>query len=290
MLSDDEDNEILEPTKKPKTKVTYLALWEYDEHFAFYEKEKRNFTTEKTTYTKKIKSGNEVKIFNNEGRSDFQILALINKVRNDAKKWLEKNPFPLLNKEDIFWSRLTEKPPNTVISKIDLNGAYWNAALNRGIITDKTNYYLQDNFDKTDNLKEARLKSLGSLATRKEVTQYISGEEHERKIVSNETSRHLYMFLCQQIDDLMQDIAVNMQGAFFYYWDCIFTSTESTYEVQEYIRKQKFNYKTKQVTQTMVDIGNHKYIQTIEDDKMYLIQPEHYSILTADKQILHRNK
>lgn len=261
-LQQQEDIEKLE-------KISYKMLDEFDTHFNFYLNSGKTFTVEATSYTKKIKVGGKSIIFNQDGNSDFVVLALINKVRNDAKKWFKSNALPKFNEQDIFWSRLTERPPNTVITKVDINSAYWQCAMRKGIITDHTNQYLVDKYERTKKQKEARLKAFGSLATKKIITQYTNGEEID-SIIQAQPSRQLYMFICQCIDDVMSEICVTTPGAFFYYWDCIFTGNESTEEVINFIKKTGYSSKTEETVQSIMQIGNHKYIMTTEPEKVYL--------------------
>lgn len=263
-----EDENFIEEVQK-KTKVRYEKLDNYDEMFDNMVNEKRNFTTESTTYTRKIKYGNSTIIFNEDGDSDFKTLALINKVRNDAKHWFSKNDIPTFNEHDIFWSRLTERPPQTIITKIDLKSAYWQCALKKGIITERTNEYLNDQYSKTKAQKSARLKAFGSLATKKQIVVYLEGIEHTTGF-SIQPSRSLYMYICASIDGVMQTACREISGAFFYYWDCVFTGEESTKEVIDYILKKGYAYHTEDVIHTVETIGNNKYLITQETDKIFL--------------------
>lgn len=266
------DEQQEEKTQK-KQKIRYLSLNEYDEFFDFFIKQRTTFLVEHTSYTKKIKQGNQTLIFNEKGESDYTILALINKVRNDAKKWFDKNPLPKINENDIIWSRLTEKPPQTIITKIDLSGAYWQAALKRGIITTKTHDYLTEKYTDVKEQKQARLKALGSLATKKKVVYYSDGREYDRdqKI---QYSRQMYMSICQDIDKVMSDICFSIPGAYFYYWDCIFTGNESTNEVIDYILRKQYHHTTEEAEQTVEEIGLRKYIVCTEPEKIFLKRKE----------------
>lgn len=252
-----------------KKKISYMCLEDYDNHFEFYKDSQKAFQTEETSYTKKIKCGNDVIIFNENGKSDFIVLALINKVRNDTKKWAESNPVPNISEDDIFWSRLTERPPNTIITKVDVNSAYWHAALRRKIIKDNTDIYLSEKYKDADEKKQARLKALGSLATRKLITSYVNGEQYN-SLIQVQPSRILYMFICQSVDEVMNNICMNTNGAFFYYWDCVFTGNESTDEVIDFIKKSGYASKAEEAIQTTEVIGNHTYIVTRESEKVYL--------------------
>ena len=263
-----------------KSKVIYKKIDEYEDYLKFMKDNQRTFKDERTSYTRKIKEGNVSIIFNKEGESDFSILSLINKSKNDSLKFIQKKGLPSFDKEGIGWFNLTERPPITAISKVDIRGAYWNFAIQEGIISERTNEYLEKVFNKSEKMKEARLKALGSLATKKEVTQYVNGEIHGfPELKFNQETRDLYIYICNGIDSLMKRVSSEIPGAFYYYWDCIFTSEETTSDVIEYIKSQKYDVKTQHSSMDVVNIGNHKWLLTKDDNKMYLVKPEQIHLI-----------
>ncbi len=263
----------LEEDKEKKEKLSYVQMEQYEQYLDFYLNSGKTFSVEQTTYTKKLKVGGKTIMFNQSGESDFVVLALINKVRTEAKKWSEKNPMPKLNENDIFWSRLTERPPNTVITKVDLNSAYWQCALHRKVITDRTDEYLVEKYSDKDERKQARVKALGALATKKQILYYTNGEQYNQdwKI---EKTRELYMFICQSIDQLMSEMCINTAGAFFYYWDCIFTGLDTTDEIVNFMKEKGYASSEESVEQTIEQIGNHHYIVCTEMEKVFLKRKE----------------
>ncbi len=273
-----------EEVKEKKTKIVYRRIDDYELYLKHLIDERNSFIVHKTSYTRKIKEGGLTTIFNKEGDSDFNVLSLINMVKEDAKKYLKNVGVPDFDKDDIFWSSLTERPPKTLVTKVDIRGAYWDFALKNKIISQETNEYLKIHFDKNEKLKQARLKALGSLATKKEIINYIDGkiiepENYEDKYEVNEETRKLYIFICKGIDSLMREIAYGIPGAFFYYWDCIFTDQNTTPEVIKYIQSQKYSVRSETTKIDIITIGSHKYIQSAEDLKVYLIKPEQKHLL-----------
>ncbi len=273
------------PSKK--TKIVYRKVDDYELYLESLVKDRASFIVHKTSFTRKIKEGGLTTIFNKEGDSDFNVLSLINMVKEDAKNYLKNVGVPDFDKEDIFWSSLTEKPPLTLVTKVDIRGAYWEFALKNKIISKETNEYLKIHFDKNEKLKQARLKALGSLATRKEIINYINGEiiepeNFEDKYEVNEETRKLYIYICKGIDSLMREIAYGIPGAFFYYWDCIFTDHNTTKEVVDFILKQKYAIRTETTRVDVINIGSHKYLQSADDQKVYLIKPEQKHLLYAE--------
>lgn len=229
------------------------------------------FIMEETTYTRKIRFENKNLIFNEDGNGDNILLALINTVRRDAKKYIETNVIPADFQCDFF--KLVDKPPKTVISKVDVSGAYWHAAINLGLISEKTDHYLKSKYKTTKEMKKARLKALGSLATRKKIYTFVNGclIETEDKV---EETKEAYMYICFIIDQLMSDTALQVPGAFYYYWDCIFTDKRTAKDVIDYILEKGYHTKTQETTIEVMNVFDSKYLLSNSDDKMYIVRKE----------------
>lgn len=249
--------------------------------FADYKQElidnKEDFILEETTYTKKIVTDYESIIFNDSGEQDFEMLALINRVRNDSKEY-----YGIIRNTNVDYFDLVKPPPKGVICKIDIRGAYWSYAINKGIISNETNEYLKDNFTGTTRMKNARLKALGSLATKKNYYYYEKGELKEHKFKKQGTT-DLYVEVCRGIDELMMEITANFSGAFFYYWDCIFTEKEYEKDIVEYLRRKGYSSTVKDTSIEVIRVGNRKYLLSVEDEKMYIVRKEQEYLLTQNK-------
>lgn len=261
--------------------VKYFHIKTYMKYLDFLKKERRSFRLETTNYTKKIIEGTESTIFNNEGESDFELLSLINRVRSDAKLYMNKHILP--TDFDVNYFDMSEKPPKTVVSKIDIRGAYWSFALKTGIISEKTNKYLIDTYGRTEMLKRARLKALGSLATHKRYFSYVDGVHVEELFIEkSQDTRDMYIMICQGIDQVMKEIIMEIPGAFYYYWDCIFCDEKVSREVEEWIKKKGYMTTTSTTRIETIKIGNYKYLFSNADEKMYLIRKESEYLLQGD--------
>jgi hypothetical protein len=236
---------------------------------------KANFEVAKTTYSRKIKMKGLTILFNDDGGSDYDSLALINMVRENAKEYLGKTSFEQ-RKSFIHFSELINKPKSgEVIHKIDVRSAYWSMALKRGVIEELTNRKLLEVFEfkSAEEMKRARLKALGSLATRKMIQIYEFGKLiKEEPIIEN--TKELYMDICRDVDNLMRDCVDENQSIIFYYWDCIFAPETISSEVLNYFKKLKYDVQVEHTKLEYVNVANTNWIVSMSDNKAYLVKKE----------------
>jgi len=274
--------------------IRYRKLSDYDKYFNYLINERKSFVVETTNYTKKIKeSKDKITVFNHEGDNDYNVLSLISMVRRDAENYLKHNSI-VLNAESRFFD-LSERPPEGDVCKIDIRGAYWSYAIQNGIISEKTNKFLEENYNHSKVLKSARLKALGSLATHKKIYNYVDGRMIEMDEEIQDT-KELYMYICSGIDDLMKKIVYEMNGAFYYYWDCVFVEKKFHNDAVDFILKQKYHTKTEETVIKTVGIGNCKYLFSNSDEKMYLVRKDrefllyNYDLFDKINYVNHSNK
>lgn len=189
-----------------------------------------------TKYSAKARYHNEKEkprsiIFSKDSFCPFE-MSLINKVKTDTKTFIQEvmnGEVPDKNLNDIdfllFFEDVDVENYQKCV-KIDLNSAYWTLAMKQHVVSDKTNNYLQENIKNFRNgEKQARLKALGSLATRKVLTSYRKGKQIWLKhpIQVNDYTRNIYIDICDQTDATMKIIAsLYPKNVIYYYWDCIF--------------------------------------------------------------------
>jgi len=216
-----------------------------------------SFTVYETTHSKTIKS-EHFNIFFSDDMRDFNELALINMTKNDARKYCDLVEVPKTTSKEIEWFYMTpngkeifdkfKKFDHLEVYKIDLSAAYWNHAMNMNIISQKTiNHFLKNEDHFINGSKPARLKALGSLATRKLVTDYELGRaKGSPRLVQDEVLRNLYMNVCKEVDDVMKAVALRYdKNCIYYYWDCLFLNAIDLdiLEVQKFIKECGFNSK-----------------------------------------------
>lgn len=269
---------------------------------------KSDFRVAKTTYTQSVtvgrtevvfdlkgnvlfdyfKSGRTTAMFNSDGGGDYEVLELINLVRKDAKAYLfntsHKERERIKSKEYIYFSELINKPKsNEIISKIDLRSAYWKMASHRGIISPFTDQRFKQIFEEkslrepeaniTKQMKDARLKALGAMATRKTTTYYKAGVRVGESFYIEET-KDLYLDVCRSVDQLMRSCIDENEQAVFYYWDCIFIPSGYEMGVIYYFKELGYDVSVETTTLEMHTIGRSKWLVSKSDDKCYMVKEE----------------
>jgi len=272
--------------------VRYLTLDDYDNFLSDLITDESDFEAHRTNYTRKIKVEESTYIFNEDGRNDFEILSLINRVRRDSQKYFEENKETIyadLKEATIEYFDLIEKPPfeHILVAKVDINGAYWNYALKQGIISQETDDFLHREYGGTKGMKRARLKALGSLATRKIIDVYEDGIIKHTRLKKQDTY-DLYIYINKGINDLMTEACEENEGSFFYYVDCIFTRKDCSKELVDWIAKKDYHTTVDETYISTETVLNRKYLVSKDNysvsnssDKMYVVRPESEWILNS---------
>lgn len=268
-------------------KQRYHDIKHYESKLHKLKKDYRNFQTENTTYTKKIVTDDEIIFFNEGGEDNNSRLLLINAVRNDAKKYLEKNVVQeIYRKETCFFNMLDVIESKKVIRKIDLKSAYWEYARKIGVITEETNNKFLEWYKSVDPYfaKQDRLAALGALATTKYTNIYINGRWSHSLPVYTEPTRPLYMEICNGVDRLMKDCNFNVPGCKYYYWDCIFVEDDFSEEAIEYLKSRGYEVSVEETKLEYVTIGNVGYLLSMMDGKVYMTKKENKILLNFDDE------
>jgi len=253
------------------TKLYYYKIDRFPTFIGEIIKDKRSFELVETTYTRKIKYGNKTFIFNDTGTGDPDVLALINKVRRDAKNFHRTvggiNKVPQF---DIF--KLPEQ--EDIIEKVDIKAAYWQHGINISLISEDTQHFFNTRFNKYSSkyTKQARLKALGALATRKRIYKFANGEEiPDLREETQEDTVHIYTSIRRDIDNIIRSAMYNNPDSVYYYVDCLFMIKGAhAPEAYEYIRNNGFNVTTEETRLKPVIIGDVLYLESISDGKHYI--------------------
>ncbi len=265
------------------SKARYYKLELFPEYFNDLKERKTDFELTMTNYSRKIKTDNSTVIFNQDGGTDYIQLRLINRVRKDAKNYLDLISNDTLGTSYINFFDLLQRPNfNDVVSKVDVKSAYWNYALKRGIITDYTDHDLMHWWDgePAADMKKARLKALGSLATSKRIVKYVGGEKVEgSEIVETQPTKELYMDVCRGVDDLMKECAQEVKNCYYYYWDCMFCNEDTKQDVIDFIKHKEYDVTVKDTLLEYVEVGSAGYLVSTQDSKIYMVRKESKHIL-----------
>lgn len=274
---------------KKKTDTTYYHSSMYLEFLNEYKRRRLDFVLEQTSYTKCIKIGDKRLMFNQQGKSDWRTLSLINKVRSDANNYLKHllicdEQDEIVRDSYINFYKLFEKPTlKQEIIKVDLKSAYWKYALQRGIITEEADNTFKKLYKNEDNktAKQARLKALGSLATSKRIIEYQNGKpNYETEELLIEPTKPLYLEICRGVDELMRECREEIKGVYYYYWDCIFISKEFSEDAVEFFKKRNYNVNVDEDSIEYVEHMGNSYIISTKNDKCYMVREEDKNLVS----------
>jgi hypothetical protein len=264
-----------------KRKTKYYHTSEFNDFLRDLKKKGKSFEMQKTNYTRKIKTDTHIYLFNEKADKDSRTLKLINRVRKEAKEVAEeneKNGVPNNKYNNINFYKLLNIPTDEVsIVKVDINSAYWQFAINEGIISKETDELFNKMFRKNGKkeAKAARLKALGSLATSKEYRVYENGKPNKDKTeFHTEKTKDLYMHICGAVDELLKEASITVNGVYYYYWDCLFMNKEFQRDAIEFFNSKGFDCKTQDDTIEFEEINGKSFIISKKFDKCYMVREE----------------
>ncbi len=257
-------------------KTIYYKISLFDDYLRDLKVTKQSFELSATTYTRKVKKEQYSIIFNQSGKPDKRSLCLINKVRRDGKKYLEAGG--QTRESFVNYFKLFQVPDSSkVIHKVDITSAYWSQGLKLGIIQQDTDTYYQDLYEgiPAKEAKGARLKAFGSLATKKYIINYKDGARQlETERLKIEPTREIYIETCRLIDEMMRECAKEIDGCYYYYYDCMFVGEGFSNEVVEFFKEKEYNVTIKTTKLEYKTIMGCDYVLSIADDKMYCTRRE----------------
>jgi len=261
-------------------KIKYLKLVQYNKYFEEIKKEKRSFKLQKTTYSRIITINNKKIIFNDKGETDYKTLALISKVRKDAKRFLKYKEWNSVSYIDFF-NMLNIPNSNEVISKVDIKAAYWSYAKMNNVISEQTDQYLKEKFveHSYEFTKQARLKALGSLATTKRTIHYVNGIlDYEEEPITQPT-KPIYMNICKGIDDIMKECSVNIDGCIYYYWDCMFIKKKFEEQALNFFKSKRYDVGINETRLEYINISGNGFLCSQSDGKIYMTKKENKHLI-----------
>jgi len=270
---------------RTKSKVRYLDIDLYEDYVESLKSRKQTFTIAKTTYSRKISTDSLTLIFNVDAEGDNKLLSLINSVRKNARDYLGRTSYEKREEYIHFFDLFNIPKSDEVVCKIDVKSAYWAAALKRGVVEELTNKKLLEDFaDRpAKEMKSARLKALGSLATTKVITRYVEGvlQDTNPEDVQVEPTKEIYMDICRDVDMLMRDCVSEHHTIIYYYWDCIFAPKNIAADVLDFFKKRNYNVTVEETRLTYIDIFNSGggYILSESDDKAYMVRKESVGLI-----------
>jgi len=227
-----------------------------------------------------MKIGGKTIIFSDNAMNPIE-LKLIQQIRSSADTFQiptmeEKAP------QIDFYHYYDTRPHESIKGiKIDLNQAYWQQAINIGLVTPEIQYYFVEHSDELGDektVKMARLRSLGALATKKTIQVFQDGEIVKESLEVNEPHRQLYLYLCEKVAEVMHTISCEfIEHVIYYYWDCIFLDDRVSLDaVNKRIQELGFDSKVEGQGEYRVVKGETvSYLHDIDKGIKYPINNEH---------------
>ncbi|HQJ89913.1 MAG TPA: hypothetical protein PLB70_04790 [Paludibacteraceae bacterium] len=266
-------------------KARYYKLKYFDEYREEMKLRGMNFSVSSTSYSKKVKTDKFTVIFNETGDFDPKILGLINSVRKDGRDYLKKEP--KLRDSTIFWYDLFEVPEeDEIICKVDLRSAYWIIAQRMGLVAPKSDNLLRSYYEghPVKIMKNARVKSLGSLATNKKIEYYEHGKKiHDLTEFKTEPTRDIYLEVCRRVDELIRDCVSTVPGCVYYYWDCVFVKQKYSEDAVQFFKDMDYETSVGETTLQFHKFENGGNIISMRDNIAYMVKKESLHLLDKYK-------
>ena len=239
-----------------------------------------------TTNTEKvIVNGNTIWL---KGQLDFSFLGLYAKVKSDVKKFEKHKSLDFTEKLRNEIDYIQFKPITEIYSyqryactgmKMDINACYWNEARKMFLSEETYNYGLTVK-------KDARLKALGALATKKIVHEYEFGNLVASYVEKSPFS--LYFFkICYEVDVFFKKLLTAYASILGYWTDCFFveqTQREVQNEIDEQIRSNRFSYKVEFCDFLLYQSKGNMFLKTTtqaKDElktKVYLLKAKEHEL------------
>lgn len=226
--------------------------------------QKRDFQIVQTSYTTTVRYKDIDYLFTNKVGSTMTFSAF-NRIKSDIiKSGIVIDKIPRL---DIRYFGVNEflkskkELPDDVYC-IDINSAYLTTLLNTGLITEET-------FLRVCKYgKEVRLKSVGMLATSKNVMTYTSGKLSDHTIQTDPYLRNYFFFCCYQVGEVMNNIADKLAEDFLFYWvDGIYVrGKEQAETVRKLLTLSGYQSKVKKLTDCQFYTENGNFLFSYRDD------------------------
>lgn len=257
--------------KSRKVNQLKAHISEYEPYLNYLKKEKLNFIVKSTTYSRKIEI-DDLRIHFVEDVDEPQFtLQLISKVRKEGEEYFNNN-----NVQDeekiIYFFDFYYPPEKKEIYKIDLVSAYWRYALNTGVISEKTNMFFEKKFIDFNRKmqKIARLKALGSLATKKTIHTYKDGVIENTEMYRQITTP-VYKEIQCGVDQFMRRLCEGFK-VYMYWVDCVFCPVNVANDIVNEAKKKGFDVKTEKAMIQYVEINNNPVIVNLLDGKEYFLR------------------
>lgn len=208
------------------------------ETIGFLVRTKQTFTISMTSYTATLKiQGDKVKyLYTKDGR--VQDFSLVSKIKGQIKK--SNLHVDNVRTSNVKYFSLTNLKPckHKIIYNIDINDCYPTTLKNLGFITKE----FHEEISKIEKIK--KLKSLGQIATKSTIYEYIDGENTKIYQKSNEYFRNVWFTICQETGETINECKNNIDSFLFFWFDGIYFKNKNDAEkIKEILTKRGYKFK-----------------------------------------------
>jgi len=221
---------------------------------------KFSFTLSLTSYTATVKiAGDKVNyLYTRDGRiQDFSLVSKIKKEINKSNLHVDN-----VRTANIKYFSLTNLKPckHKKIYNIDITDCYPTTLKNLGFITPEFHAELSE----VEKIK--KLKSIGQIATKKTIYEFVDGENISIKQKENEYLRNVWFTICHETGETINECKNNINSFLFFWFDGIyFKNPKDAEKIKEILTKR--NYKFKEETLKNFIVKKTKTNLTITYDK-----------------------
>jgi len=204
----------------------------------FLKLNKLSFTLSLTSYTASVKiAGDKVSyLYTRDGKiQDFSLVSKIKKEIRNSNLYIDN-----VRTGNIKYFSLTNLKPckHKTIYNIDITDCYPTTLKNLGFISKE----FHEELSKVEKIK--KLKSIGQIATKKTVYEFVDGENVRIWQKENEYLRNVWFTICHETGETINECKNSINSFLFFWFDGIyFKDPKEAEKIKEILTKHKYKFK-----------------------------------------------
>ena len=209
---------------------------------------------------KKLQTSGSVRFENDEVSLNFGtkyvgpgLMLLIGKVRSEVQSNYNQDAISKVLVSPQYF-KLGEIDRKSAAVEVDISKAYLTAAFKIGAICERT-------YDRLNACaKSTRLMVLGSLATKRVVSQYENGVKVSSVVEQNQNMLEVWKWIVAEVDKTMREVSESLKDGFLYFWcDAAFVKVSHVAAAQAAMKAHGYGSKVKTMTTIRTD-GKKVYV------------------------------
>lgn len=245
-----------------RTKTIYINSADIRKFISDLSEQKKTFQVSTTAYTQKIALGELNYFFTNELATVWLFLAH-KKIKADLKKSnivFDVKPRNLIKYYQIN-NLFRDLQPETYLGdvyNIDIKSAYPTTMRKLGFISEETFNFLHEIPDgftdhQIQRRKIERLKSIGMIATEKNIFYFNEGNYNRWEVKQDEYGKNVFNLICFEVGEVMRDIAGAYQDNFLFFWvDGIYLKKTDTEKAEELLSDYGYKFKKEMLSDFLI--------------------------------------